>query len=788
MAETPLGMLGSILKWLDSIREVASHNTYVFTSNILRRLPGVRSLDWGERSYKSISGEFLESPLSRRELGSLGEMNTGRINLLKVTEDKWNSTEAFVWLADDPLIPPPENLDKGVIGRLLFYRDREIIEREINLFSKSEKFVITSLIEMYGEREAINRIKSKIKQAHGNDSQLNAKIDTYFANNRAEISVKLMGTYQYKLDGELVNLFPELGLAYERDKNGSIIFENNKPKVKKDDKGREIWAGEEIIYPLGWQNWREVIAHVSSNMNGFITDAGGAIATGNFSEAILRKIESGSGNLISYLERAYIGSGDEGGEKSHYDFVKNLKDPYVRMDSIRKELLKIRPANVRFQHTFKVIMPFIKGGAEKKIKRPKVNDETGEVEKDAYDNPIMEEITIKENLYLGDQAANHPKWYQTEWEKEAGAPPGYDENGYPLEINDDGEVLLDKWWHETSQSEKRWQERIIAKKAGGDEILKRINHFRKKENCRVVNKRWANPAYGDPYLDIVDMGAYMYVHYDTYRDDLRDGRHHLWSKTAYDYLVASQGGFDVAPHIGYNIERIRETSKLVGKAKLKFGILRKLLIKYRSITPTKLKTIIPTKNPGTPRYDENDPNDYIKKMPDDFFKNIDEEEMLVVRNYKIRLTDGPDGRGGTVLGEFNPDKNKIESEEDALGPIFGTLIRRPIHANPAFDRRALNRKGEFIHWGRMLYYEGQDGVNRWSENPFPHISSRGLAQYIRNRAIIGLYSFEDQKRTVREVGASGYDFGIRRPLVGGTKARFPVDILGGTDAVQDDNW
>ena len=30
----------------------------------------------------------------------------------------------------------------------------------------------------------------------------------------------------------------------------------------------------------------------------------------------------------------------------------------------------------------------------------------------------------------------------------------------------------------------------------------------------------------------------------------------------------------------------------------------------------------------------------------------------------------------------------------------------------------------------MYYYETPDGINRWSENPYPCISTRGIAQYI----------------------------------------------------------
>lgn len=702
-------------------------NIYASITNFFKRLPFVGRLGiFGERSWVRRSGELIESPLSKKELGDLGQLNDNLIILLKEVEDRWNEVEALTWGGvgvEDPLIPPSSDTSKGVIGRTLFYRYREQILREITLFTRNTAhFRDTNLLAQHtnNENDLLENIKNNIKLAHGNDPQINATIDQYFDNNRANILSRLQQTRQYILEGETINLFPELGIG-----------EN--PAT-----GQRGWIGEETIYPLGWHNFESVKGHLAAAFQGFINIASGPAGTGRFSPDVLRTLTANGETLVNYVEYAYRGNPTprevegqrqtEGGERSHYSFLTGLRTPADRIDTIRGDLLARRPTYVRFQHTFMVIKSFIKGGKEVPYQEVVIGPD-GEPEKDEQGNVKMVDKTRRENLYFTE--ATHTNWYPTQWEVEADAPPGYDENGYPLEINEQGEILLDKWWHEISRNE--WQKNIISQKPGGDKILERINHFSNRANCRVIDRRWADPQYGDPYIDIVDMAAYIYVQYDAYRDDLRDGRHHKWSKSAMDYLIAAEGGFTVAPHL-------------------------------QSI----MKRVVPTTPPGTLPYDENNSDDYINATPDLFLQGITDEEKSVVREYRLRLSDGANGQKGELIDN---------------------LIRKPTAGNPSFDRRALNRRGSFIHWGRMLYYEWQDaGINRWSENPFPHISTRGLAQYILDRTIRGLYSLEDQKRTIREVGKSGYDYGIRRPIVGGSKSRFPMDLLGGSDVVQEGDW
>ncbi|MBS3096717.1 hypothetical protein J4480_04725 [Candidatus Woesearchaeota archaeon] len=74
--------------------------------------------------------------------------------------------------------------------------------------------------------------------------------------------------------------------------------------------------------------------------------------------------------------------------------------------------------------------------------------------------------------------------------------------------------------------------------------------------------------------------------------------------------------------------------------------------------------------------------------------------------------------------------------------------RIPTHLNPAFDRAALTNEN-VLHWGRMYYYETTDGITRWSENPFPHVTTRGLAHYLIDRVIRGSYKFEDARNALK---------------------------------------
>ncbi|MBS3158915.1 hypothetical protein J4206_06530 [Candidatus Woesearchaeota archaeon] len=82
---------------------------------------------------------------------------------------------------------------------------------------------------------------------------------------------------------------------------------------------------------------------------------------------------------------------------------------------------------------------------------------------------------------------------------------------------------------------------------------------------------------------------------------------------------------------------------------------------------------------------------------------------------------------------------------------------------------------DWVHWGRMYYYEDTSGINKYSENPDPTIGTRGIAKYLIDRVLREAFTFEEA-REVLKGGEHGpkYDFGVRPQ---GTA--MPTDPLGG---------
>lgn len=319
---------------------------------------------------------------------------------------------------------------------------------------------------------------------------------------------------------------------------------------------------------------------------------------------------------------------------------------------------------------------------------------------------------------------------------------GLDENGYPLEIwiKEDarfGEVLIDRWWHEISQNE--WQLNVIANKPGGKEALQKhlgatvveteardeqeeiitdeqgnVKRVFKVTNSgsRVIRKMTDRRFHGR--VDLLDAGIYIYCDWDQVRDDLRDGRYHSHCKSVADYVIEATGGF---------------SERLGAPYPKGFGIWKSkgLFVSRKGIIPT---------NPINISISVNDLQDPITKLakntlimakPKDF-KNVPSDEKAVTQNYVMRMPDGSLKKG----------------------------VGSPSKYNPAFDRRAMNLP--YIHWGRMYYYEWGTGVNRWSENPFPHISTRGIALYIAHLAASAAYNYQEAEQSLE---GHPFDYGVR---------------------------
>ncbi|MBI2542284.1 hypothetical protein HYV80_06250 [Candidatus Woesearchaeota archaeon] len=441
-----------------------------------------------------------------------------------------------------------------------------------------------------------------------------------------------------------------------------------------------------------WQNRKDDWDQEARDLRG---DLG---AIWNLINELDEKINGANGALAQIREREasfqnkWISPADE----SSRDF-----------DSLWTSLEKLRPQNVRFKHTYRIVAPV--------IKNPK------------FDPNNTDEFFRKATWTFEEYCRHENESFKRNDEVEA----GLDENGYPLEVGEDGTVLLDQWWSEIAQNE--WQEKIIKSKPWGKEIWNaKVNNGVSKGGIRKVPKFFCKK------LDLLKAALYMFHELDAVRDDLRAGVYHPHSKTAMDYILAGEG----LSTIFYEGDR----SFAPGELKQICGPLP-----YRTKTENgrDIETVIP-KEKITLKFDQM--SSYVTAKPSDFMA-VPHDEKKVTRRYQMKLN-------------LNEDDYTIESG-----------IRKPSQLNPAHDRRASNAKCIDFHWGRMYYYEGKDGINKWSENPFPKKSSRGLPKYIADRLLRELY----WDHAVR-VGKNpvGWDIGLRKPLIGGN---FPTDLLGASDLI-----
>ena len=275
---------------------------------------------------------------------------------------------------------------------------------------------------------------------------------------------------------------------------------------------------------------------------------------------------------------------------------------------------------------------------------------------------------------------------------------GLDENGWPLEVDPEtGEVLLDRWWEELSQN--NWHKKTIENKPGGKEIWRdKVTNGVLRHGIRKVSKEWI----GD--LGPLDKISFISNETDAFRDDFRDGRYHPHSKRSMDYIIA--GADNIIPETAINFKI--ETGD--PEVRIKFRPI------YYTSVDTGKKDLWGTVNPKGGMGNTN-----LEKV-------IPEDEGKVSRRY-------------TMETELGTKENQV---------------REPTHLNPAFDRAALSQTS--IHWGRMYYYETTEGINRWSENPFPHVSARGFAKYLINLTLSKSFSFSDARNALK---GHTWDYGVR---------------------------
>jgi len=160
-------------------------------------------------------------------------------------------------------------------------------------------------------------------------------------------------------------------------------------------------------------------------------------------------------------------------EKAYEEYFKTEVYPlFERLATIKNELGVLIPSRLKYQHTYKKI---------------KVN-------RYVYDpaSPRVEKFRI---LFAGFEIGQEVE-------------PGLDENGWPLEVDDENgritgtpyAVLLDFWYHRA---------------------------------VRTVPAEWVEDC------DLLDIVCWLNNGWDEYRDDLRDGRYHPGSLTAIEYAMAA---------------------------------------------------------------------------------------------------------------------------------------------------------------------------------------------------------------------------------------------------------
>ncbi|MEK6983946.1 MAG: hypothetical protein AABX33_05210 [Nanoarchaeota archaeon] len=162
---------------------------------------------------------------------------------------------------------------------------------------------------------------------------------------------------------------------------------------------------------------------------------------------------------------------------------------HAELRKLRQNVMKKRLGyqKVHYAHTYKVIKPL---------------DSDGRLLDDA-ENPTNDNInTLPANFKRPEEVA-----------------PGLDKNGYPLEVGD-GETLFE------------------GKPLEKGKVLIDIYEGRPRSEVRTV------PSHFIEDCDLLDIAYWVYVSYDAYRDDLRDGRYHKNAITVMERIMTELKSID----------------------------------------------------------------------------------------------------------------------------------------------------------------------------------------------------------------------------------------------------
>ncbi|MFC1800741.1 hypothetical protein ACFLYT_01660 [Nanoarchaeota archaeon] len=315
----------------------------------------------------------------------------------------------------------------------------------------------------------------------------------------------------------------------------------------------------------------------------------------------------------------------------------------------------------------------------------------------------------KEHFFKDYCSANGSKFKTTEGEVDF----GLDERGKPLEVYEDGGkwyVLLDKWAHDINRND--WQKDRVQEKA---DDLKNSEKEDPEEKEKDIKKGKAMEEEFEKFMLRSEFGPKGREVPAEYVKDIN-----MFDTVAYVHNEWDPYRDD------YRDGRYHPHSRTVHDY---------ILAQERGIVSTKdIKSISGW---------DSDP---ITRKPIKL-KNLPGKEKLITRSCLSWNVN-------KVGGEYKYTSKKGRE-------------RKPSHLSPAFDRaaRILGKKSEdnfsWVHWGRLYYYDTCDAITEWTENPNPHMSTRGIAKYIINRVIEDTnYSLEETNRVLEK---KKYDFGIRKP-------------------------
>ncbi len=203
------------------------------------------------------------------------------------------------------------------------------------------------------------------------------------------------------------------------------------------------------------------------------------------------------------------------------------------LKTLRKAIEDIRPGavsfaetggeefsgrTVRYYHTFNVVKTQIYDVKTNEIKELKIDEKTGDL------------IIVTYNTDTGETKISKPKKDEVQGDKFIREEWGeyklsYDAYGHPLEVDEKGYVLLDKWFDLAYDKGNKdyimmGAERVPAKKLD-------------KNNWRKFPLEFIRP------LDTLDVVNYIHNEWDEYRDDTRDGRYHPYTLGSIDYTMAN---------------------------------------------------------------------------------------------------------------------------------------------------------------------------------------------------------------------------------------------------------